>query len=179
MQKHSQLTCELTIMSSCPIKVKKKRIYGSNFQTNYDNFLQNSCIIISKMDTHIFVQYSPKLDYWRIKQRCFKQEHKAEVLWSNVTWHLKKLIGNTQKLWAWIRIMYHDESFGFACSTKINLPSTILPFNAFRAFSASISDLYETKPKPLGLWVFWSVISVASVSTPNGENNDSNCCCVV
>jgi len=51
MQKHSQLTCELTIMASCTIKVKKKRIYDSKSPASYvynNQFLQNSCIMISK-----------------------------------------------------------------------------------------------------------------------------------
>nr|AFK47619.1 unknown [Lotus japonicus] len=43
------------------------------------------------------------------------------------------------------------------------------------AFSASISDSYDTKPNPLGLFVFGSNTSVASVTAPNGENSVFSC----
>lgn len=36
-----------------------------------------------------------------------------------------------------------------------------LPFIAFIAFSAAISDSNFTKPNPFGLWVAWSLINLA------------------
>nr|ACU17366.1 unknown [Glycine max] len=69
--------------------------------------------------------------------------------------------------------------FSFASSTKISLPLTILPFMALKAFSASIPDLKETKPNPLGLLVIGSKARSAWVTSPNGENNFLSCSCVV